>query len=99
MTACAYETSSSLAIVIDSDNASPSPWTLTWVVTAEDGTVSEIVQTITPEEILDNASLSLTLEEVIETCFNGDADQITSFDVQVSALNESGCESQCSTAP
>ena len=94
VTACAYETSSSLAIVIDTDNASPSPWTLTWVVTAEDGTVSEIVQTITPEEILDNASLSLTLEEVIETCFNGDADQITSFDVQVSALNESGCESQ-----
>ena len=63
-------------------------------MTAEDGTVSEIVQTITPEEILDNASLSLTLGEVIETCFNGDADQITSFDVQVSALNESGCESQ-----
>ena len=94
VTACAYETSSSLAIVIDTDNASPSPWTLTWVVTAEDGTVSEIVQTITPEEILDNASLSLTLGEVIETCFNGDADQITSFDVQVSALNESGCESQ-----
>ena len=63
-------------------------------MTADDGTVSEIVQTITPEEILDNASLSLTLEEVLETCFNGGADQITSFDVQVSALNESGCESQ-----
>ncbi len=94
VTACAYETNSSLAIVIDSDNASPSPWTLTWVVTAEDGTVSEIVQTITPEEILNNASLSLTLEEVIASCFDGDADQITSFDVQVSALNESGCESQ-----
>ena len=56
--------------------------------------MSEIVQTITPEEILDNASLSLTLGEVIATCFNGHADQITSFDVQVSALNESLCESQ-----
>ena len=92
VTACAYDTSSALAIVIDSDNASPSPWTLTGS-TADTGTVSEIVQTITPERILDNASLSLTLGEVI-ALLQWPCNQITSFDVQVSALNESLCESQ-----
>ena len=94
VTACAYETTTALAVVIDSANTASSPWTLTWVVTAENGAVSEIVQNVPVAQILANASFSLTLEEVISSCFNGDADQVTSFDVQVSALNGSGCESQ-----
>ena len=94
VTACAYETSRALAIVVDSDEVSPLPWMLTWTVTAENGTVSDIVQTITPAQIQANASLSLSIADVVNACFEGDADQITSFDVQVSALNDSGCESQ-----
>ena len=62
VTACAYETSRALAIVVDSDEVSPLPWTLTWTVTAENGTVSDIVQTITPAQIQANASLSCPLQ-------------------------------------
>ena len=94
VTACAYETSTSLSIVIDNDNnATPSDWTLTWTVTTANGTVSDIVQTIPSAQILANATVSLSVANVIAACFGGNANQVTSFNVQVSAVNDSGCES------
>ena len=45
-------------------------------------------------DVLANTTLSLSLEDVILTCFGGNIDEVTNFDVQVSAVNDSGCESE-----
>ena len=93
VTACAYETSTSLSIVIDNNTTTPSPWDVTWVVTTDNATY-EIVDSIPSADILANATLSLSLADVIASCFGGNTEEVTSFDVAVSAVNQSGCESE-----
>ena len=94
VTACAYETNTSLSIQIESENPNPSDWVLTWTVITDNGDSTDIVQTVSDQQILNGATLSLSLNQVIASCFNGNPDQVTSFDVEVSARNESGCESE-----
>ncbi|MEE2919130.1 MAG: PKD domain-containing protein [Bacteroidota bacterium] len=93
ITACAYETSASLSIAIDNSDAAPSPLDVTWVVTTPASTF-ELVDQVSSADVLANTTLSLSLEDVILTCFGGNIDEVTNFDVQVSAVNDSGCESE-----
>ena len=71
VTACAYETNTSLSIQIESENPNPSDWVLTWTVITDDGNSTDIVQTVSDQQILNGATLSISLAQVIASCFNG----------------------------